>query len=85
MPLFVTLRNEITYILRNGQQSDRGSMSQTEYSVGDFAKKMGLSVRTLQYYDRINLLKPSSFTVGGRRLYHPSDAIRLQHILSLHL
>ena len=37
-------------------------------TVGELAKRMGTTVRTLQYYDKENLLKPSAESEGGRRL-----------------
>lgn len=52
-------------------------------TVGELAKRMGTTVRTLQYYDRENLLKPSAESEGGRRLYTDKDMIRLHQILSL--
>lgn len=38
-------------------------------SVGEIAGKLGVSVRTLQHYDRIGLFSPSAVSEGGRRLY----------------
>ena len=35
----------------------------------DTAKKMDVTVRTLQHYDREGLLSPSATSEGGRRLY----------------
>ncbi len=52
-------------------------------TVGEAAKKMGVTVRTLQYYDRENLLCPSAASEGGRRLYSDKDLIKLHQILSL--
>ena len=52
-------------------------------TVGEAAKKMGTTVRTLQYYDRIGLLSPSSKSEGGRRLYTYRDLIALHQILTL--
>ena len=52
-------------------------------TVGELAKKMGTTVRTLQYYDKENLLKPSAVSEGGRRLYTDKDMINLHQILSL--
>ena len=52
-------------------------------TVGELAKKMGTTVRTLQYYDREGLLKPSAESEGGRRLYTDKDMIKLDQILSL--
>ncbi len=52
-------------------------------TVGELAKKMGVTVRTLQHYDREGLLPPSSISEGGRRLYTDRDVVRLHQILSL--
>lgn len=52
-------------------------------TVGEVAKKMGVTVRTLQYYDEQNLLSPSSQSESGRRLYTDKDVIKLYQILSL--
>ncbi len=51
--------------------------------VGELAKQTGVSVRTLHYYDEIGLLKPSSHTEAGYRLYTAGDIARLQQIKSL--
>lgn len=53
------------------------------YRVAQFAKLAGVTVRTLQYYDRIDLLKPSDVTDAGYRLYTTPDLRRLQQILTL--
>ena len=53
------------------------------YRVADFARLGGVTVRTLQYYDRIDLLKPSQMTEAGHRLYEKHDLIRLQQIVTL--
>lgn len=52
-------------------------------TAGAVAGKMGITVRTLQYYDREGLLSPSAISEGGRRLYTDKDIIRLHQILSL--
>ena len=51
--------------------------------IGDLAKQTGLSIRTLHYYDEIELLSPSHRTEAGHRLYNSQDIMRLQQILSL--
>lgn len=51
--------------------------------VGALAKRTGLSVRTLHYYDEIELLSPSAHSEGGHRLYTAADIARLQQIRSL--
>lgn len=52
-------------------------------TVGEVAKKMGVTVRALQYYDREGLFCPSAVSEGGRRLYTDKDIIKLHQILSL--
>ena len=52
-------------------------------TVGEVAKKMGVTVRTLQYYDREGLLHPSAESEGGRRLYSNKDLVILHQIISL--
>ena len=52
-------------------------------TVGEAAKKMGVTVRTLQYYDKEGLLSPSAESEGGRRLYTDKDLITLHQIISL--
>ena len=52
-------------------------------TVGEVAKKMGVTVRTLQYYDKEGLLSPSAESEGGRRLYTDKDLIALHQIISL--
>ena len=52
-------------------------------TVGEAAKKMGVTVRTLQYYDKEGLLSPSAESSGGRRLYTDKDFVKLHQILSL--
>ena len=52
-------------------------------TTGDLAKIMGVTVRTLQHYDREGLLAPSCISEGGRRLYMNKDVVKLHQILSL--
>ena len=52
-------------------------------TVGEVAKKMGVTVRTLQYYDREGRCSPSAESAGGRRLYTDKDRIKLHQILSM--
>ena len=53
------------------------------WKVGELAKRAGLSVRTLHYYEEVGLLAPSYRTQSGHRLYDESDIVRLQQIMSL--
>jgi len=52
-------------------------------TVGEVAKKMDVTVRALQHYDKEGLLSPSAVSDGGRRLYTDKDIVKLHQILSL--
>ena len=52
-------------------------------TVGEIAKKMRVTVRTLQYYDKEGILSPSSESEGGLRLYTHKDMVTLHQIKSL--
>nr|WP_122012499.1 MerR family transcriptional regulator [Maliibacterium massiliense] len=58
-------------------------MREVMMSTGEVAEKMHVSVRALQYYDRIGLLAPSARSAGGRRRYSGQDMVKLHQILSL--
>jgi len=51
--------------------------------IGDLAKRTGVSVRTLHYYDEIGLLHPKTVTSSRHRVYGPAELVRLQQIKSL--
>lgn len=59
------------------------SIPQGYMTAGEAAKKMGVTVRTLQHYDKEGLLSPSAVSGGGRRLYTDKDIVKLHQILSL--
>lgn len=50
-------------------------------TVNEVSKLTGVSVRTLQYYDKIGLLHPAEYTESGYRLYNEANLERLQQIL----
>ena len=50
-------------------------------TVNEVSKLTGVSIRTLQYYDNIGLLKPAEYTESGYRLYDDTALERLQQIL----
>lgn len=52
-------------------------------TVGELAKRMNTTVRTLQYYDKEGVLSPSAESEGGRRLYMDKDVIKLHQIQSM--
>ena len=50
-------------------------------TVKEVSRLTGVSIRALQYYDRIGLLHPSGHTEAGYRLYDEADLETLQQIL----
>ncbi|HGA3897431.1 TPA: MerR family transcriptional regulator [Streptococcus agalactiae] len=54
-----------------------------KYSTGDLAKEAGVTVRTVQYYDKRGILSPSELSEGGRRVYSIADLEKLRQIIYL--
>jgi len=52
------------------------------YSSGVFARKARVSLRTIRYYDKIGLLKPTTVADNGHRFYTDEDFAKLQQILT---
>lgn len=51
--------------------------------ISEFAKRSGVTVKTLLHYDKIGLLKPSKKTESGYRIYCEDDFLKLQQIATL--
>ena len=68
-----TQRNSLRYVYREGEM--------TMMTVNEVSKLTGVSIRTLQYYDTIGLLKPIEYSESGYRLYDDTSLERLQQIL----
>lgn len=49
--------------------------------IGEIARQSGVTVRTLQYYDSIGLLKPAEVSESGYRYYDETSLERLRRIL----
>ncbi len=58
-------------------------MKEELLTVGELAKKMDITARTLQYYDKIDLLKPSHRDAQGKRRYSKKEVVKLYQILSM--
>ncbi|NYF13173.1 DNA-binding transcriptional MerR regulator [Pseudoclavibacter sp. JAI123] len=54
-----------------------------EWSIGEVAKRSGVTSRTLRHYESIGLLLPSSTGTNGYRYYDEAALVRLQRILLL--
>ena len=50
-------------------------------TVHEVSRLTGVSIRALQYYDKIRLLPPAEYTESGYRLYDDASLERLQQIL----
>ena len=55
----------------------------SKYTTGEIAKRCGVTVRTVQYYDTRGILIPSELSEGGRRLYSEDDLKRMKIICFL--
>ena len=53
------------------------------YSSGEFARMAHVTLRTVRYYDKQDILKPSLVTESGARFYTDEDFASLQQILLL--
>lgn len=56
-------------------------MAEKKWQIGELAKLVGVSVRTLRHYDAVGLLAPSGATPSGYRLYDAAALERLEQIL----
>lgn len=57
--------------------------SQELITIGELADRVGITVRTLQYYDQAGILKPSEKGARNQRLYAPADVSELYRILCM--
>lgn len=53
----------------------------TNRTVGEVARELGITVRTLHHYDRIGLCVPNERSAAGYRLYSEADLHRLQQVV----
>lgn len=53
------------------------------FQIGEAADRLGLTQRTLRYYEEKGLLRPPSRMDGGFRLYSEGDLARLEQIKEL--
>ena len=78
---FKILKKLLTPTLRNSLEYTYREAEKTMMTVNEVCKLTGVSIRTLQYYDTIGLLKPIEYTKAGYRLYDDTTLERLQQIL----
>lgn len=53
-------------------------MTEPHYQIGEVAETVGLSLRTIRFYEEVDLVPPSARTRGGFRLYTAEDIERLR-------
>ncbi|MCM3761930.1 MerR family transcriptional regulator [Alkalihalobacillus oceani] len=58
-------------------------MNDETYTISEFARRTGLTVRTLRFYEEMELLVPNKYNQAGYRLYGMDDLTTLQHIQTL--
>ncbi len=51
------------------------------YTIGDLARELDVSTRTIRYYEERGLLNPQRTTNTQQRLYTPGDRVRLKLLL----
>ncbi len=51
--------------------------------IGEVAGRLGVSPRTIKYYEELGLIEPEERSPGGFRLYRERDVERLERILRL--
>lgn len=67
-------------MIRPIQKQGTGFM---DYTVGELARRTGLTVRTLHHYEALGLLQPSGRSEAGYRRYGEADVLRLHRVLAL--
>ena len=53
------------------------------YAIAEAAHRSGLSIDTLRYYERIQLIEPPARDSGGRRAYNDDDLVWLEFLTKL--
>jgi DNA-binding transcriptional MerR regulator len=51
--------------------------------IGELAKRLNITTRTIRYYEEIGLMGPTERLGGGTRTYNKDDILRLKFILKL--
>jgi DNA-binding transcriptional MerR regulator len=49
--------------------------------IGEFARRLGISAKTVRYYEELGLLQAAERNAAGYRLYSEADADRLRFVL----
>lgn len=79
--LYVTFHRSLAFV---ASREEAQLNSPTEkIQIGEAAERLGISPRTIKYYEEIGLIQPEERSPGGFRLYGPDDLRRLETILRI--
>src|SRR2546425_12192769 len=53
------------------------------YRIGEVAERVGITTRTIRYYEELGLLGTAARTKGAHRLYTEADITRLEELIRL--
>ncbi len=68
--------------MRDGETGGRASAATLKmYTIGDLARELDISTRTIRYYEERGLLNPQRTESTQQRLYTPRDRVRLKLLL----
>ena len=71
-----TFTGDVAIVGTMADQTGAGS-AKTLLQIGEVAEQVGLSLRTVRYYEEVGLVTPSARSEGGFRLYSDEDVSRL--------
>jgi DNA-binding transcriptional MerR regulator len=66
-----------------GANDEHGLPEARLLKIGEMARRCGVSIRTLRYYQELGLVKPHSTTAGQMRLYDLTSVDRIKKITRL--
>ncbi len=84
-PVVQFLLKTETIMMDGIKMDNQGNLkdNQKYYTSGQFARMSHVTLRTIRYYDKQKILKPSFVNDSGARFYTDKDFVRLQQILLL--
>jgi len=69
--------------VRGSERVGRGGGAAPPFSIGELSRQVGLTPRTIRYYEDIGLLNSVKRVESGRRIYTEEDVRRLRFIKRL--
>lgn len=73
----------VSTIVPSNTDSKVSTAERPLYQIGEVAERVGLSLRTVRYYEEVGLLDPLARTQGHFRLFTERDIERLQMIMQM--